>query len=340
VSKQPLRVVVAGSPPPDLTASGLEDRVSIEQAHTDEELSSAVRHAQVLYSWKIPEIIPIETPDLRWIHLPSAGADHVRSLPVWDSDVILTASQGIHTVPMAEHIFAMLLALTRHIPDMVRAQEQRDWLSLASHVQMEELRGKTMGIIGWGKAGEGVAHLARGFGMRVIGTRWTILTPRESRGTGPAAYEDPPWLEPLDLPPDIVYPTAQTHDVLAQSDVVTVILPRTRDTENSFGDEEFRAMKRGALFLSIGRGQVVNEAALIRALRSGRLAGAGLDVFDQEPLSRTSPLWTTPNVIISPHVGGVGDHTRERGSWFFTVNLTRYVNGEELLNIVKRDLGY
>jgi phosphoglycerate dehydrogenase-like enzyme len=316
-----------------------EDRVHIEHAHTDEELRNAVRSAEVLFSWRVPETVPAETPRLRWIQLPSAGADHIRHLPVWKSDVIVTAAQGIHTVPMAEHTFAMLLALTRKIPEILAAQGRRDWTQHEYQPRMGELRGKVLGIIGWGKIGDGVAHLARAFGMRVIGSRWSVIVPREVPATA-GEFAHSPWLEPVDAPPDVVYPAAQTHEVLAQSDVVLLILPLTDETRGSFGDAEFKAMKRGAIFLSIGRGQVVDETAMLRSLRSGRLSAAALDVFSQEPLPRASPLWTASNVIISPHVGGVSDQILERGAWFFAVNLTRYLEGQELLNIVKRDQGY
>jgi phosphoglycerate dehydrogenase-like enzyme len=336
-----LKVVVAGNLPSGLGAATFDEKVEIQPAQTDEELRSAVRGADILYSWQVPEIVPAETPRLRWIQLPSAGADHIRSLPVWNSPITITASQGIHTVPMSEHLFAMILSLTRHIPDLVRAQDRHEWhRPRGSQARLGELRGKTIGIIGWGKIGDGVAHLARAFGMRVIGTRWSVLVPRESGETGVGAFTDPPWLEAEDASPDVVFPPAQLHDVLSESDVVVLILPLTDETRGSFGEAEFRAMKRGALFFNIGRGQVVREDALASALQSGRVAGAGLDVFTQEPLPRSSPLWTMPNVIISPHVGGVSEQTRERAAWFFAVNLTRYLEGRDLLNVVDRKQGY
>jgi phosphoglycerate dehydrogenase-like enzyme len=340
MSDPSIRALVAGLPPPDLRSAGLDNQVEIEQAHTDEELTSAVKNANVLFSWRIPDIVPAETPDLRWIQLPSAGTDYVRGLPVWRSNIILTASQGIHTVPMSEHVFALLLALIRRVPETVLAQQRHEWLAQEPWLRLTELRGKTMGIIGWGKIGDGVAHLARAFGMRVIGTRWSVLVPRQVAGAGVTPFDDPPWIEPVDSPPDVVFPAAETPNVLAQSDVVVVILPLTDATVGAVGDAEFRAMKRGAFFLNAGRGRVVDEEALIRAVRSGHLGGAGLDVTAQEPLPRTSPLWTLPNVIISPHVGGVSDRTLERASWFFTVNLARYVNGQRLLNVVDREKGY
>lgn len=333
------RAVVSGNLPPSFPTAAFEGRVEFVTAHTDEDLRQAVRDAEILFTWRIPDEVPALTPDLRWIQLVSAGADHVRDLPVWKSDLTVTAAQGMHTVPMAEHCMSLLLALTRQVPALVRAQDRREWLHYQRDLHWDELRGKTMGIVGWGKIGDGVAHLARAFGMRIIGTRWSVLVPTEVSHAG-GAYADEPWLEPVESPPDIVYPTALLHEVLGQSDVLVLILPLTSETENSFGEPEFKAMKHRALFLNIGRGQVVREDALVAALQSGHLAGAGLDVFAQEPLPRTSRLWSLPNVIISPHVGGVSEMTRDRVARFFAVNLTRYLEGQPLLNEVRRAAGY
>lgn len=342
MDSESLVVVIAGRRASSLATDMQQDRVELRIAHTDEELRQAARGAHVLYSWRIPDGVPKETPSLRWVQLPSAGVDHVRDLPIWHSDITITASQGIHTVPMTEHLFGMMLALIRQLNELVRAQEQSAWRhdTQQAHLRLGELHGKTLGIIGWGKIGEGAAHLARAFGMRVIGTRWSVMVPREVPRPPHLSYTDPPWVEPLDMLPDIIYPAAQLHEVLAQSDMVVTFLPLTAETHGTFGDSEFRSMKRGALFFNLGRGAVVNEDALMRALQGGRIGGAGLDVFSAEPLPRSSPLWTMPNVIISPHVGGVSDRTTDRANRLFTVNLSRFLEGQPLLNVVHRDRGY
>ncbi len=342
MSDCPLRVVTSGPLPPSFPLELFSRRACFETARTGQELEHLVRTADVLYSGRVPESIPAETPNLRWIQLPSAGADDLRSLPVWSSDIVVTSSKGIHTVPMSEHVIAMLLGLVRHIPALIRAQEERAWLhdSRGSPLTFGEVRGRTLGIIGWGKIGDGVAHLARALGMRIVGTRWSIVVPQEVPRPAEPAFADQPWLELPEMLPDIVYPSAQLPKVLAESDVIVVILPLTSQTENLLGEAEFGAMKRGALFLNIGRGAVVREEALVRALQSGRLAGAGIDVFAQEPLPRTSPLWSMPNVIISSHVGGMSDRTRERAARFFAINLSHYLEHQPLLNIVDRKQEY
>ncbi len=340
MTHEPVRVVIAGSRTSNFPLDAFRDRITLTIAHTEEELRQAVRTAEVLYSWRIPDTIPADTPNLRWIQLPSAGVDHVRDLPVWRSDILITAAQGMHTVPMSEHLFAMILALTRRITSMVRAQDARAWRHDGPEaLHPIELRGRTIGIIGWGRIGNGVAHIARAFGMRAIGTRWSIMVPREVASDG-HPFVDPPWVESNDVLPSIIYPAAQLHEVLAQSDIVALFLPLTEVTRHSIGAPEFASMKRGTLLFNMGRGQVVDQEALVQALRSGRIGGAGLDVFEREPLPRSSPLWAMDNVIISPHVGGMGDRTAERGIRLFAVNLTHYLDNQPLLNVVDREHGY
>lgn len=332
------RVVITRPLPASFPADAFAGQVEFQVAPTHDELRSAVRDADILYSWTVPDDVPGESPRLRWVQLPSAGADHLHGTPIWDSDILITSSAGIHAVPMAEHGIAMLLALVRSIPAIIRAQDVAEWDHDLGQ-RMGELRGRTVGILGWGKIGNAMAHLAAAFGMRVIGTRHSIAVPTGiQRPVQP--YSDPPWLEPEDLPPDIVYPAVQIDEVLSQSDVIVSLLPLTGETRHVIGERQFAAMPRGAIFISLGRGAVVDEEALIRALRTGRLAGAGLDVFESEPLPRSSPLWRMHNVIVSPHVGGNSDRTAERAAHFFAVNLSRYLEGRPLLNVVDRARGY
>ncbi len=338
MTAEPLRVVVTRPLPSTFPAEAFAEQAHFELATTADELRRAVRDADVLYSWSVPPDVPAETPRLRWVQLPSAGADHLHGTPIWNSAILITSSAGIHAVPMAEHGMAMLLALVRQIPAIIRAQDQSNWDHDLGQ-QVGELRGRTMGILGWGKIGGALAHLAEAFGMRTIGTRYSVSVPH---GVQPTAqpYSDPPWLEPEDLPADIVYPAAQTDDVFAQSDVIVSVLPLTDETRHAIGERQFNLVPRGAIFLNLGRGAVVDEAALIRALHAGRLTGAGLDVFESEPLPRSSPLWRMHNVIISPHVGGNSDRTAERAAHLFAVNLSRYLSGQPLLNVVSRERGY
>jgi phosphoglycerate dehydrogenase-like enzyme len=241
---------------------------------------------------------------------------------------------------MAEHFFALLLALTRQVPDIVRRQDRREWSpEWRAQAEFSELRGKTLSIIGWGKIGEQVAHVARAFGMRVIGTRRSAER-EQPLPRVPAAHWDPPRLEVPHLPPDMCFPPDRLNEVLSHSDIVLLILPLTDETRGSFGREQFEAMPRGALFFNIGRGAVVDQEALVTSLESGRVAGAGLDVFADEPLPPSSPLWRLPNVIVSPHVGGNSPETDNRAAHLFAINLEAYLSGRPLLNVVDRISGY
>src|SRR5919199_4778565 len=201
MTERRVRVVTSGDLPGDLKEWAIPDAAELRVARTEEELRAAVREAEVLYTWRVPDEVPSDTPDLRWIHVSSAGVDHLVGSPVWKSDILLTASQGIHAVPMTEHLFALLFALTRHVPDMVRAQDRTEWGQGWRPRQFSELYGKTMAIVGWGKIGDSIAHAARAFGMRVIGTRWSVVVAREVSQSAVGPYSDPPWLELPDTAP-------------------------------------------------------------------------------------------------------------------------------------------
>lgn len=341
MSRSRVRAVIARPLPPNFSLPA-DERVDVVELHADEELIDALRDAEVLYAQQIPSTIPAEAPALRWIQLASAGADHLRALPIWSSDIQITSARGLYAQPVAEHALALLLALTRRVPAMVRAQQEHGWIHNAfdHELQATELRGKTLGIVGWGKIGDNVAHLARAFGMRIVGTRASLTAPEAMSRAETSELIDPPWLEPLGLEPDMAYPATQLEEVLRQSDAVVLVLPLTRETANSFGEREFRVMKPGALFVNVGRGPVVREEDLVDALRGTQLGGAALDVFAQEPLPATSPLWTMPNVLISPHVGGVSDRMVERTARLFALNLARYLDGEALFNVVDRNREY
>lgn len=332
-------VVTAGPLPDSFPLDSFAERCSFVIADRDE-LPDAVRDATVLYSWLVPDTVPAETPNLRWIQVPSAGVNHLRRLPLWESAITIVSSTGVHAVPMAEHFFALLLAFTRQIPAIVRQQAHAEWSrEWRESTQFGEIRGKTLAIIGWGRIGDQIAHLARAFGLRVIGTRRSIDA-EQPLPRVPTAYSDPPRLEPSRLPADALFPPSRTTDVLSQADIVLLTLPLTDQTRDSFGADQFAAMRPGSLFFNIGRGGVVDEGALIQALTGGHIAGAGLDVFAQEPLPASSPLWQLPNVIISPHVGGNGPGTDHRAAQLFAVNLGAFLRGDPLLNVVDRNIGY
>src|SRR5579859_791718 len=292
-------------------------------------LTGALRahpETDVLCTFRPPANTLTLAPNLRWLSMPSAGADGaVRAgLLAAERPLLITTANGVHAVPITEFVFSTLLMLVRHWPDILTLQHERTWPDHSAWIRLggNELYGTTLGIVGLGAIGRQIAHIGRAFGMRVVATRRTAL---------PGAA-DP------DL--DTLYPTTNLHALLAESDFVVIAVPATSATHHLIGPDELRAMKSTAYLVNIARGSVVDEPALIAALQSGAIAGAALDVFEKEPLSESSPLWTLPNVIISPHISGVTDRYSRRFTDLFLDNIARYRAGQPLRNLVNAARGY
>lgn len=290
--------------------------------------------AEVLYSGSVfPE--PARAPRLRWVQLDTSGVDHVLRAPLWQSDVAITTLNGVAPTNMAEFALLMMLSFAHRMRHLYDHQQRCDWPAHAERWERFmplELRGTTLGIVGYGSIGQEVGRLARAFGMRVFGTR--------RGGDRQPTYQLPGIAARGDSDPDQLYPPARLHDMLAECDYVVVIVPYTPATHHMIDETALRLMKPNAFLVNIARGGVIDETALVRALREGWIAGAALDVFEHEPLPRTSPLWQMENVIISPHVAGFTPHYYERVFDLFAANLQRYMSGERLLNLVDRERAY
>ncbi len=252
---------------------------------------------------------------LRWVHAAGAGVENLCG-DVAGTEIVVTNSH-VHGDVIAEHIFALILAHTRGLPEAFRAQDARRW---AHHeLRSELLAGRTMGILGLGTLGAAAASRAAAFGLRVWGTKQT-----------PGSV---PGVERV-LPPDGL------SEVLRVSNVLVVTLPFTRDTRGLIGARELAMLPRGAFVVNVGRGGLIDETALAGALRDGSLAGAGLDVFEDEPLPEASPLWGLPNLIITPHVAGIRPGYMAEVVRLFSENLRRYLAGQPLMNVVDVARGY
>lgn len=256
-----------------------------------------------------------ETPNLRWVHTISAGVDHVLFPELIEADIVLTNASGVFNVPIAETVIAYMLAVAKRLPEFFAQQQAHRWQVLG----LQELRGRTVGVLGLGQIGSEIARLSRALGMSVLGLR---QHPRPSEH----AHE--------------VLPPERLRDLLARSDFVVITLPLTRQTERLIGSAELAAMKPGAWLINVARGGIVDEEALIEALKEQRIGGACLDVFAEEPLPADSPLWEMPNVIITPHNSWSSPLLHEREAELFLENLRRYVQGEPLLNVVDKRIGY
>lgn len=258
--------------------------------------------------------------NLRWFQQWGAGTDWLMRHPeIAKRDFILTNASGVHAVPISEHIMAFLLAFARRLPHAIRAQDARRWEHRSS-IPAFELCGKTMLLVGVGAIGRRTAQIAAAMGMRVMGVR------RDPSKTVPGIDK-------------MLGPEALEH-ALPEADFVVLTMPLTEETRNMFNARLFEKMKPSAYLINIGRGGTVEEPALVQALQSGQIAGAGLDVFATEPLPPDSPLWEMPNVIITAHYSGETPLYDERALEIFLDNLERYSRGQPMRNVVDKKRGY
>ncbi len=285
-----------------------------------EPLLPLVGKAEVLLTLRLPPGLPESMPKLRWIHSQAAGIDYVDHAPgLLDAGVVITSSSGVHARPLSETVVGAIIALAKGFPQAMRRQGRREWVRYTP----EDVTGKVVAIIGAGKIGTGIAQWCRVMGMRVVGVRRSA--PVEGSDVGPFG-----WVAGRD----------GLAEALSASDYVVLCAPRTPETVGMIGVKEFAAMKVGARFINVARGDLVDETALIAALESGRLGGAYLDVFATEPLPDDSPLWDMENVLITGHSGAGSADRDERVVEIFLENLGRYLGGRALVNVYDYRRGY
>ncbi len=293
--------------------------------HQEERFSRLVAGAEVLYG------IPADTadglawavrvaPGLRFVQATAAGAgEQVRAARLTPAElgrVAIASASGVHAVPLAEWSLLGLLAFTKGLPRLRRDAAERRW----DHYPVAELRGRTLLVVGIGEIGAEVARLAGALGMRVLGVKRDTTEPVEHV--------------------EAVHPPSAIDDLVAEADAIVITLPLTEETRGLISRSTIGRMREGAIVVNVGRGAVIDEEALIDALASGRLAGAALDVFAEEPLPESSPLWELENVIVSPHTSALSWHENERIVELFADNLRRYLSGEELRSRVRPSVFY
>jgi len=281
----------------------------------------------VLCSYDIPANWREVAPRLRWLQVPGAGVDSLqgKGLLGVDSGLMITSAAGIHATTICEYVFGSMLMFNWNWRQMMRLQSQHIWARSASWYQLgrRELIGQTLGIIGVGSIGRQIAKLGHAFGMRVLGMRYTPLAQGEA-----------------DPDVDGYYTREQLHELLGQSDYIVLAVPLTPATDQMIGEAELRSMRPNAYLVNIARGRIVDEQALIRALKEGWIMGAGLDVTEEEPLPPDSPLYSMPNVILTPHISGHSVHYEERLARLFADNIRRFRAGELLHNRYDPVRGY
>ena len=258
---------------------------------------------------------------LRWVQSPAAGVGSLMCPELLASAVVLTSARGIRARSIAEHVLGVTIALARRLPAVLRAQTAHRWAQEEIETEARTLQGQRMGIVGLGAIGLAVVKIAAPFGFRISAIRRRAGEPR------PDGVEE-------------VWTPERLPDLLAQSDVVVLAAPHTPDTKRLIGRAQIDQMKRGALLVNVARGKLVDDEAVVEALRDGRLGGAALDVFSQEPLEPSSPYWDLPNVIVTPHTSGAMTDYWTPLVALFAGNLRRFEKGEPLLNVVDKVAGY
>ncbi len=312
---QPFRDAIATDP-------ALNERVDLQFA-TGETVAEHIGEAEIAWCGNLSPAMIDRAAKLRWISFWSAGMDGKFTPQLLERNFLITNASGVHGANIGEHIMAWMLMFTRDMHFHVRSQVAGEWKRSPVMSSVSELTGRTLGIVGYGRIGEGLAVRAKAFGMRVVALK-----------RNPDAQYD------RSVPVDHIYAPSELRQLLSESDHVCISLPLTSDTHHLFNAGTLSYMKPTAYLYNVARGKIVDEQALITALQEGRIAGAGLDVFEREPLPADSPLWKMENVIITPHTAGQTPYYFVRAAALFTENLRRYLNEETLSNLYQHEREY
>ncbi|HZD57852.1 MAG TPA: D-2-hydroxyacid dehydrogenase [Anaerolineales bacterium] len=326
--------------PEDLLAQlrGVSPRlnITVQKARVPEDVPGNVwKRTEVLYTNRVLPT-PDQVPKLRWIQFHWAGVDHAVDDPLLQKrDLVATTLSGAAAPQMAEYVLMMLLALGHHLPDMIDHQNRTEWpKDRWERFGPQELSESTVGIVGYGSIGRQIARLLRGFGATILATKRDVMHPEDEgyvpKGLGDLAGE---FVRRL-------YPPQALVSMIKECDFVVITVPLTEETKNLIGEREIGALKPSAYLVDVSRGGILDQEALIIALRERRIGGAALDVFPEEPLPSESPLWNFPNVIISPHISGNTPFYDERAVELFSENLHRYLAGMPLFNRIDPGRGY
>ena len=293
--------------------------LGVEACEADSEAAALdlIGDADAYYGRMTPALLAAGNK-LRWIQATSAGLDGYYFPELRDSDVTVTNLRGIYSDVIAEHVFALLLSMARGIPAYFRSQQEGRWEN--NDIPVIHVAGTTLGVLGLGGIGLAVAERGHAFGMRVL-------------ALDPAPKGRPDYVERI-------YGVHELHEMLGEVDFFVICVPHTGETDRMIDAAALKAMKPSAIFINIGRGKVVDLAALTRALGNGEIAGAGLDVFEEEPLPEGHPLWAMENVMITPHVAAISDRIEDRRIGLILDNIQRFRDGEPLLNVVDNKRGY
>jgi len=298
--------------------------LEIVQRSNYDGIEAELRDTEVIFTISLRPTQFTAASQLRWIHAPTAAVHQFMFPELIQSQVVLTNSTEVHGPVVAEHVMALIFALAKKIPQAALLQREKVWgqESMWNEGQhLREIAGATLGLIGVGSIGRRVAQMASGLGMKVIAVREHV-----QKGTPQGVQA--------------VYSAAELDRLLAQSDFVVLAAPLLATTQRLMNAERFAQMKPDAFLINVGRGPQVDEAALAEAIRKRQIAGAALDVFDQEPLPADSPLWDLDTLLITPHTAGLTEKLWQRHYDLFSENVRRYMAHQPLQSVVNKHAGY
>ena len=293
------------------TAAGDADVV----VSSKEQLAAELEQAEIFFGFHSPDVFQ-QAPHLRWIQTTSAGLDQILVPELVQRDLLITNASGVYAPQVAEQAWCLTLAIAGRVPHYWEQQKAHNWQA----VDRIDLDGSTAGVIGLGGIGRRYSGVAAAFGMRVLAVD----------------LHQPPKPESVEA----LWSIDEIDRLLEQSDFVLVSCPYTKETHHLLDESRLSHMKSSAVLVNIARGSIVDERALVSALQNGRIAAAGIDVCEQEPLPPESSLWDVPNLVISPHCAGLSPQRMQQMANFFIENLGRYVAGQALVNLVDQKLGY
>ena len=317
-------------------------QIQVDQRNSYKDVEEHIRDAEIFFGWSLRGDQVRAAKKLRWIHSTAAAVHQLMSPELRASDIIVTNARSVHGPVVAEHAVALMFALAKRLPAAVRYQQQRVWAQeqiTYQHPHPTELAGSTLGLIGYGAIGGEVARSAVALGMRVL----VVRQHPDRKNKGLSSRTRPPAVgarveQPL--PAIETFGLDRLDEVISQSDFVVLAAPLTEKTRHLMNAERLARMKPGAYLINVARGALIDELALTDALRSRRIGGAALDVFDHEPLPAGSPLWDRDNLLITPHTAATSDKMWERHYALIRDNIRRYLAGEPLLGLVDKQVGY
>jgi D-2-hydroxyacid dehydrogenase (NADP+) len=305
-----------------LSSKRLRDKIELIPSQNKEHLRQIIPDAEILVSFSLEKETFLSAKRLRWIHAAYVGIDNLLFPELVKSKVLVTSSRGIHGDTVSDHIMAMILAFAKGLVPSWNCKRKRKWCPVDVMRQRFEPQEKLLGIVGFGTIGEALARKAKAFGMKVMATKNRVKRGEKTKYV------------------DRLFPRDEFREFLCTADFVVLTVPLTKETHHMIGAKELDCMKDTAILINIARGGVVDEKGLIRALQEKKIAGAGMDVFEEEPLNPKSKLWDLENVIVTPHVAGSRRDYFKKVGEIFRINLNRYLDKKPLLNLLNRELGY